>query len=191
MADQYSSAEVIGTDLSPTQPSFVPPNCKFEIDDASVGWTFTPNSADLVFFRFMLGCFADWPAVHKEAFKTLKPGGWIEQHEVGPDPRSEDGTLTPDHPFQKWGDLIFQAGDVIGKSYRTAYSTKDYMEEAGFINIVEKKYKFPIGTWPKDKRMKELGMWFRAYFEDGMEGYAMALLTRILQVSQLSSCYLR
>jgi hypothetical protein len=63
------------------------------------------------------------------------------------------------------------------------------MEAAGFINIVEKKYKFPIGVWPKDKRMKELGMWFRAYFEDGMEGYAMALLTRILNVSQLSYFY--
>jgi hypothetical protein len=33
------------------------------------------------------------------------------------------------------------------------------------------------------KRMKELGMWFRAYPEDGMEGYVMALLTRILKVS--------
>jgi hypothetical protein len=69
MADQYGSAEVIGTDLAPTQPTFVPPNCKFEIDDASSEWTFTPNSTDLVFFRFMLGCFADWPAVYREAFK--------------------------------------------------------------------------------------------------------------------------
>jgi hypothetical protein len=57
------------------------------------------------------------------------------------------------------------------------------MEDAGFINVVEKDYKFPIGRWPADTRMKELGMWFRAYFEDGMEGYAMALLTRVLKVS--------
>ena len=59
------------------------------------------------------------------------------------------------------------------------------MEEAGFVNVVEKKFKFPIGTWPKDPRMKELGTWFRAYFEDGMEGYAMALLTRVLKVSRV------
>ena len=38
----------------------------------------------------------------------------------------------------------------------------------------------PIGRWTKDKGLKEVGMWFRAYFEDGMEGYAMALLTRVL-----------
>jgi hypothetical protein len=56
------------------------------------------------------------------------------------------------------------------------------MEEVGFINVVEKKFKLPIGNWPADPRMKELGIWYRAYFEDGMEGYAMALLTRVLKV---------
>ncbi|KAH8772449.1 methyltransferase family protein [Hyaloscypha sp. PMI_1271] len=181
MADQYESAEVIGTDLAPTQPTFVPPNCKFEIDDASSEWTFTPNSADLVFFRFMLGCFADWPAVYRGAFKTLKPGGWLEHHEGTPDPQSEDGTVTPDNPFGRWGLLIAQAGQILGKDFAVGYHTKKFMEEVGFINVVEKKYKLPIGRWPADPRMKELGTWYRAYFEDGMEGYAMALLTRVLK----------
>lgn len=122
--------------------------------------------------------------------RVLKPGGWLEHHEVGPDPHSEDGTVTPTHPFGRWGDLIFQAGDNIGRTYRTAYGTKQWMEEVGFINVVEKKHKFPIGTWPADPRMKELGMWFRAYFEDGMEGYAMALLTRVLKVSRFPFSYL-
>jgi len=69
IADQYNSTEVIGTDLSPVQPNSIPPNCKFEIDDASIEWTFTPKSADLVFMRFMLGCFSAWPVVYKEALK--------------------------------------------------------------------------------------------------------------------------
>jgi hypothetical protein len=42
------------------------------------------------------------------------------------------------------------------------------MEAVGFINVVEKQHKLPTGTWPKDPQMKELGMWFRPYFEDGM-----------------------
>lgn len=32
-ADAHPEATVIGTDLSPIQPAYVPPNCKFEIDD--------------------------------------------------------------------------------------------------------------------------------------------------------------
>lgn len=120
--------------------------------------------------------------VHK---RTLKPGGWLEHHEVAPDPQSEDGTVPPGHPFYKWGTLIFEAGDKMDRTYRTAYGTKKWMEDVGFINVVERKYKFPIGRWPAQPRMKELGMWFRAYFEDGMEGYAMALLTRVLKVNYL------
>src|SRR5262245_37840179 len=30
-ADEHPGAEVIGVDLSPIQPTFIPPNCKFEI----------------------------------------------------------------------------------------------------------------------------------------------------------------
>lgn len=32
-ADPYPSAEVIGNDLSPTQPPFTPPNLQFYVDD--------------------------------------------------------------------------------------------------------------------------------------------------------------
>jgi hypothetical protein len=44
MADKYPSAEVVGTDLSPIQPRWVPPNCKFEVDDAGEKWTFKDMS---------------------------------------------------------------------------------------------------------------------------------------------------
>lgn len=32
-ADAYPSCEVIGTDISPTQPPWAPPNLRFEMDD--------------------------------------------------------------------------------------------------------------------------------------------------------------
>ena len=38
--DAYPSAMVIGTDLSPMRPYFVPPNVKFELDDAQLEWTY-------------------------------------------------------------------------------------------------------------------------------------------------------
>ena len=38
VADSYPSAIVTGTDLSPTQPSWVPPNVRFEIDDFKDEW---------------------------------------------------------------------------------------------------------------------------------------------------------
>ncbi|RDW70744.1 uncharacterized protein DSM5745_08255 [Aspergillus mulundensis] len=57
-AEDYPFAEVIGTDLSPIQPSFVPPNLRFEIDDATETWVYPENHFDLVHVRSMYGAVA-------------------------------------------------------------------------------------------------------------------------------------
>jgi hypothetical protein len=48
MADAHPSAEVHGIDLSPIQPSFAPPNCRFEIDDITEPWTTPPGRYDFI-----------------------------------------------------------------------------------------------------------------------------------------------
>lgn len=35
------------------------------------------------------------------------------------------------------------------------------MEDVGFVDVVEKRLKWPLNTWPKDPKLKELGMWVR------------------------------
>ena len=34
---------------------------------------------------------------------------------------------------------------------------KDYLIEAGFVNVVQVEYKWPIGPWPMEKDAKLLG----------------------------------
>jgi hypothetical protein len=43
-----------------------------------------------------------------------------------------------------------------------------------------KTFKWPIGPWPKDKRLKEIGAYNRLGWEDGIEGWAMFLFTNYL-----------
>lgn len=66
---RYPSAEVVGTDLSPIQPSWVPPNVQFQIDDAECEWTFAKDSFDLIHIRHLTGAIQDWPALIKQAFQ--------------------------------------------------------------------------------------------------------------------------
>ena len=55
-ADEHPEAEVIGSDLSPIQPDWVPPNCKFYVDDVESEWTFGPHEAfDFIHGRTMCG----------------------------------------------------------------------------------------------------------------------------------------
>lgn len=69
---------MIGTDLSPIQPHHIPPNCKFEIDDFNGEWTYSPNSFDFVHARGLSGSSKDYPAIIRQAYNVLKPGGWYE-----------------------------------------------------------------------------------------------------------------
>lgn len=36
----------------------------------------------------------------------------------------------------------------------------------------------PISTWPKDKKLKRIGMYMQRLLEDSLEAYSLALYTR-------------
>ena len=113
--------------------------------------------------------------------RHLKPGGWIEQVEQGVVPKSFDGSTTGT-VFEEWGKVSLAAGDAFGKTLRIVDEAADKMKKAGFELVTETKYPMPIGPWPKDKTLKKLGSYNRAQWEEGIEGWAMMLLTQVLKV---------
>ncbi|KAF8245526.1 S-adenosyl-L-methionine-dependent methyltransferase [Wilcoxina mikolae CBS 423.85] len=92
MADKYPSAEVIGTDLSPIQPSWVPPNCKFEVDDVEKEWTYQENSFDFIQSRNLAQAIENWPKLMSQIYRCTKPGGYCEIAELGLTLYSDDNT---------------------------------------------------------------------------------------------------
>lgn len=70
-ADEHPSAIVTGTDLSPIQPTWVPPNVKFEIDDAQDEWTWPDNHFDFIHMRCLMGSMKDWPYLYSQAFRSF------------------------------------------------------------------------------------------------------------------------
>lgn len=188
MADQHPEATVIGTDLSPIQPDFVPPNCSFEIDDVTLEWTYPEDHFDFIHVREMFGSIPDWDAFFEQAFKHTKPGGWVEVVEHSVQPVSDDSTVGPDHFFTTWGNTVIAAGEKFGKSFAIWREAKDRMIKAGFENVVEVHYKWPMNGWPRDKRLKELGRWNQLRLHDGIEGMMLRLLTSALGVRRFSLC---
>lgn len=81
MADEFPSAKVIATDITPSQPNFVPPNVEFQIDDATMDWTFEPESFDFIHIRYLQGTIDDWDKFYGQVYKFLKPGGWFQHIE--------------------------------------------------------------------------------------------------------------
>ncbi|KAL7275414.1 hypothetical protein RUND412_001642 [Rhizina undulata] len=181
IADQYPSAEVIGVDLSPIQPNWVPPNLKFEVDDIEDEWTYQPGTFDLVFIRHMAGFVYDWPKLYRQAFRALKPGGWIELQDFCCFWNSDDGSLPPDSILPEWSQYWEKATNESGREWNSvAPSMGPSLKKVGCVNVGVDVKKLPVGRWPKDKRQKEIGMYWRQQFIDGSEGVSLALFTRVL-----------
>ncbi len=70
MGDRFPEAQVTGVDLSPIQPTLVPPNVRFEIDDVEDVWTWPPDHFDLIFSSLMLsGSVSNFPNYFRQAFR--------------------------------------------------------------------------------------------------------------------------
>ncbi|KAF3354200.1 hypothetical protein VdG1_07665 [Verticillium dahliae VDG1] len=184
VADAHPAAEVTGFDISPIQPSWVPPNCKFHIDDAQLEWTYPPASFDLIHIRALYGSIADWPKLYGEAFKALEPGGYLENFEFTINLRSDIPSVRddPKHVFKQWGQVFTEAMDRLGKTAEIGLDgrMKRYMEQAGFEDIVVKDYHLPCGGWSSDPRLKEVGIYNLAFLEESLEGFALFLLKEIM-----------
>jgi SAM-dependent methyltransferase len=181
-ADEFPSSYVTGTDLSPIQPRWTPPNCIFEIDDADTAdWSYEPNSFDFIHVRSLFGCITSWPAFYKECFKLLKPGGYIEQAEFAPGFTSDDGSVTETNSVMgEWGSVGRQVFEKMGKEIMVLEKMGGWIAEAGFEDVNERQYKWPIGPWAKDAKLKEIGLWTRAHLDAGLEGWSLRGLTGLL-----------
>jgi SAM-dependent methyltransferase len=142
-ADEFPSAEIIGTDLSPIQPSWVPPNCKFLVDDLESDWVWSPSEAfDFIHGKGLGGSIRDWPRLYRQIYRHLKPGGWIEMQEYEGLVASDDDPELLKAPYLNyWQHLVNKALVQIGKKFNVAGEQKQHMIDAGFVDVREDIYK--------------------------------------------------
>ncbi|KAF2092084.1 S-adenosyl-L-methionine-dependent methyltransferase [Saccharata proteae CBS 121410] len=180
MADEYPSAQVMGTDLSPTQPPWVAPNINFEIDDFRQEWTYGPDRFDFIHARFLIASVEDFPALFRQAYHALKPGGWFEINEVETMVYCDDGTFPRDSSAIKWAGWLVEAFAKLGRPWPKGDELKTMVEGAGFVEVQLRELKRPTNDWPKDKKMKEIGRFTCLNYLEGLEGFTMGPFTRLL-----------
>ncbi|KAL7272621.1 hypothetical protein RUND412_004567 [Rhizina undulata] len=177
VADLFQSAEVIGVDLSPTQPTWVPPNLTFEVDDIEEPWRFKANSVDFIHIRSMAGFLYDWPKLYRQTYKALRPGGWIEVQDFGDIFSTDDDSLPPDSILTRWIDNWDKASIQNGREWATAiHGVAKSLREVGCVDVEEKVIKLPVGRWPKGKHEKEIGMYWRQVYIDSAEAVTLTYM---------------
>jgi len=178
-ADAFPSAFVTGTDLSPIQPSFVPSNCQFYIDDAESEWSFT-EPFDLIHGRALCGSVRNWPRFYMEALRNLSPGGWMEMQEQEFSVSSDDDSINSAPRTREWIAELDRASAHFGKRLDVAHKLKEWMADAGFVDVREEIIKVPIGKWAKGLKLKEIGTVHQTQMQMAIPAFTVALYTRVL-----------
>jgi hypothetical protein len=159
-----------------TSPTSVPPNCSFEVDDAEDPWLF-PQKFDYIHGRALVSCFKNHKTVWENAFKALRPGGILELQDVQMPVQYVDSS-GEGSAVKLWNERFMAGAIALGRDFTKVAKYKAVLKEVGFVNVVEKLYAWPNGTWARGKKMKTLGALFREDSLRGLHGGSSIVLTR-------------
>lgn len=97
--------------------------------------------------------------------------------------RSDDGSLKDDSAMKRCWDLMVEATIKMGCDARNPRHYDSWMRETGFARVHTEVVKWPVNGWPANHKEKTLGRWTQVNVLQGIQGFALGLLTRVLEWS--------
>lgn len=160
VADQYTSAVVVGMDLSPIQPTLVPDNCEFIVADLTQGLDFHDGSQDLVQSRIMMsGVTKDhWPLYMDEIYRICKPGtGWAQIIETSAYLYCDDNSVPKESKLWEYQKYEHEMFEVEKGFLWDPWHVEGHLRGAGFVDIQIRLIHVKVGDWVEDPRLKAAG----------------------------------
>jgi len=81
--------------------------------------------------------------------------------------------MKDDYDVEKFLRFVKEGLAVFGVDLLSVTGNAQRLRDAGFVNVEEKVFKIPLGTWPKNKTMKMIGLYLRSVIYDGLQGIAL------------------
>ncbi|KAI1325036.1 S-adenosyl-L-methionine-dependent methyltransferase [Xylariaceae sp. FL0255] len=157
MGDRYPESEISGIDLSPIQPTLVPPNVSFQVDDVEDTWVHD-NDYDFIHICESVAYMRNSADVTKSAFDHLKPGGYVDIQEFHWKALSEDGSDDPLNLVNIYIQQMSSAGASEGLFIPRTPQLDTILSAAGFEDIQFEVFRVPWGgTWHPDPVARKRG----------------------------------
>lgn len=154
----------------------------FLVDDANEEeWLWEPETFDYIHLSNMSGSFPSVKDILQKCWRYLKPGGYLEWHEIDLQCRCDDGTMPPENPdgfsdyaLHDWLDLQERAARSAEprRQLRIAHRLASWLREVGYMEVQDSIVKAPLNPWPKDHRLKVIGAWYEANWLDALSGFS-------------------
>ncbi|EON95636.1 putative umta methyltransferase family protein [Phaeoacremonium minimum UCRPA7] len=136
---------------------------------------------DYIHARELGGCISNDEKLFRQAFEHLAQGGYFELQATRPGRfLSDDGTAELATDAQFWMTTICEGAGRFGKPLDNAHEWVEKLRSVGFVDVQEEIRKVPIGSWPKDPTLKEIGK-VQAFQESQLiESYTPGIFSRVL-----------
>ncbi|KAK4496843.1 hypothetical protein PRZ48_011292 [Zasmidium cellare] len=171
MSEKFPQSDCIGLDLSAV-PSIREhePNVSFfqgnAAKDAPSQWKSIHGKADLakdtelfdyIFSRLLIAGMTDWPAFIRKENELVKPGGWVEIHDLAWDWYDKNDTIIS-NDWSWLYRLSMVCEEEKGMSFQCGKLAKKWMAEAGFVQIRQFEYRWPFcGNTEETAEMRAFG----------------------------------
>lgn len=99
-------------------------------------------------------------------------------------PHCDDDSITEPYFFGQFMVGLRDGMTALGNDLNGATKLFKEVDEAGFQNVTELRLKAPIGIWPKDRKLKMAGLYWRTAIMDGLNGLANRSYGKGLQWSR-------
>ncbi|KDQ60927.1 hypothetical protein JAAARDRAFT_173301 [Jaapia argillacea MUCL 33604] len=186
MAKEFPHCDVVGIDLAPVRLVELPPiNCRFEIDDANLGFPHYRNSFDVVHCRAISGGIRDFQELLSEIVDVLRPGGVLlladGEMQLYDANKVAMAVVEPGEPGFSWTQRIFFATynsmKNRGSCIDSPHMSPTWLEAMeGLVDIDWCKVFIPLGPWPADPLEQMLGEMNRTNCLKHISGMAPLLL---------------
>lgn len=155
-AREHPNANVIGTDLSLIQPSNIVSNVSFAKEDAEDDEWLHPSKFDFIHLRLLFTCFTDFDKVLRNIYNNLEPGGWVEFQDHTAEVFVESGEPC-NSALSEWCNGFATGLAKIGRNAMRMNTLVERLRLHGFVDCTEHVLAYPVGGWPNDERLRNVG----------------------------------
>jgi hypothetical protein len=118
----------------------------------------------------------NWTHLFNQCFHHLRVDGCIEVQDFSFRVQCDDEDKALNSHLCQWGRLMITAAQRLAVDLSAIEHCKDRMRAAGFVDVQEETFKWPIGDWPQDQMEKTLGRLVLANLSEALEGYRPSFL---------------
>lgn len=152
---------------------------------------------DYVHLRMVFTCFDDTRGVMRQAYENMNPGAWIEFQDI----YFFDDAVK--NPLQDLYDAAARGAATQGRDVRQTLKYKEWLEEVGckrdsathhpsshsvfdanapffppnaVVDVEQRRALVPCSPWPKDQRLKHVGLYQLENILDGIRGVCFKMV---------------